>query len=110
MKARLWRIRDRATFEALRQPDARVSKGPLALSFVGGDGPPRLGFAVGRKVGGAVQRNRLRRRLRAVFAEMAGELPPGAYLVSASRGAAELPYRELRELARWMAERVPRRP
>jgi len=44
--------------------------------------PPRVAFAVGRRVGSAVERNRLRRQLRAVAAELAPDLEPGAYLVS----------------------------
>jgi ribonuclease P protein component len=47
------------------------------------DGPPALAFAVARRIGGAVVRNRIRRRLRAVFAELdrRGELPRRWYLV-----------------------------
>ena len=36
-----------------------------------GDDPPRLACAVSRKVGSAVVRNRVRRRLRAAFEELA---------------------------------------
>jgi ribonuclease P protein component len=51
---------------------------------------PRLGLAVPRKVGGAVQRNRLKRRLRAVFDELADTLPPEHdYVLSAREGLAE---------------------
>jgi ribonuclease P protein component len=57
--------------------------------------PPRVAFAVGRRVGPAVARNRVRRQLRAVVAELAPELRPGAYLV-AYRGAPGLPFEELR--------------
>jgi ribonuclease P protein component len=39
-----------------------------------GEGP-RLGLAVSRQLGGAVERNRLKRRLRAAFDEVAAELP-----------------------------------
>jgi ribonuclease P protein component len=39
-----------------------------------GEGP-RLGLAVSRQLGGAVERNRLKRRLRAAFDELAAELP-----------------------------------
>jgi ribonuclease P protein component len=39
-----------------------------------GDGEgPRLGLAVSRQLGGAVERNRLKRRLRAAFDELPGE-------------------------------------
>lgn len=51
---------------------------------------PRLGLAVPRKVGGAVQRNRLKRRLRAVFEELASTLPAEHdYVLSAREGLAE---------------------
>ena len=44
--------------------------------------PPRVAYAVGRKAGGAVARNQVRRRLRAATRAHAGELEPGrAYLV-----------------------------
>lgn len=39
---------------------------------------PHVGYAIGRGVGSAVVRNRLRRRLRAILAEL--ELSPGLYL------------------------------
>ena len=59
--------------------------GPLRLRVVeSGPGPPRVAYAVGRSVGNAVQRNRLRRRLRAAVAEHRGLLrPDAAYLFSA---------------------------
>ena len=58
--------------------------------------PPRVAFAVGRGVGGAVARNRVRRRLRAATRCHAGELVPGrAYLVGATAAAADASYGEL---------------
>ncbi len=44
--------------------------------------PPRVAYAVGRRAGGAVARNKVRRRLRAATRAHARELQPGrAYLV-----------------------------
>lgn len=58
--------------------------------------PPRVAYAIGRTVGGAVVRNRLRRQLRAVLCEFGPLLHPGAYLVAAAPGAASLSFGELR--------------
>jgi ribonuclease P protein component len=59
--------------------------------------PPRAAFAVGKPVGGAVLRNRVRRRLRSALRELqaADRLPRGTYLVGATAVAATLPYPEL---------------
>ncbi|MDR3649738.1 MAG: ribonuclease P protein component [Acidimicrobiales bacterium] len=94
-----WRIRDRATFEELRRHGHRSRRGPVTVTFVevGDPGVPRVAYAVGKRVGGAVVRNRLRRRLRAVVADAAGSLAPGAYLVAAGREAAGLPYEDLKD-------------
>ncbi|MGI8685357.1 MAG: ribonuclease P protein component [Acidimicrobiales bacterium] len=94
------RIRDTATFAALRRSRRRVRRGPFTVTFVSDSptGPPRVAYAIGRSVGGAVVRNRLRRRLRAVVSELEPQLRPGAYLVGAAPEAASLSFGELQEM------------
>ena len=97
----VWRVRDRSTFRDLRRRGRRVQHGPLTVRWVPADaGPPRVAYAIGRPVGGAVERNRLRRRLRALVAEHADTLRPGAYLIIASPTAATLDHGDLRRTLR----------
>jgi ribonuclease P protein component len=53
----------------------------------GGD-PPRVGLSVGRKVGGAVERNQVKRLLREACAQHADALPTGHDLVVVARADA----------------------
>lgn len=98
----MWRIRDRSTFSALRRA-RRVTRGLLTVAWLAEENaaPPRLAFAISRKVGPAVSRNRVRRRLREL-ARQTG-LAPGAWLVIVSPGAASAPFATL---ATWWSDAV----
>jgi len=93
----IWRIRDRATFDALAT-GRRRRRGPISMTFLPGDPsfPPRVAYAVGKRVGPAVVRNRVRRRLRAaMWAHRAQLRPGGAYLFGAAPAAASAPFAEI---------------
>jgi ribonuclease P protein component len=108
----LWRITDRRAFQALREQGRRVHRGPLTVTWVapsaGANTPPQAGFAVGRSAGGAVLRNRIRRRLRAALRELQaqGRLPAGTYLLGGGAELAELPWPALLELLAAALEEV----
>jgi ribonuclease P protein component len=92
----IWRVERRETFLALRAA-RRSRSGPLTVSWIPGEPtvPARVAFAVGRKVGPAVERNRVRRRLRALIRETPTTVPAGAYLIGVAPGATRLSYAEL---------------
>jgi ribonuclease P protein component len=60
-----------------------------------GDGRPELAFAVSKRCGGAVERNLIRRRLRAAADHLAADLRAGAYLVRTDPGVLDLTYAEV---------------
>jgi ribonuclease P protein component len=55
-----------------------------------------VAFALGRALGPAVTRNRLRRRLRAILRELEPSLPGGQLLIGANPNAIELTFDALR--------------
>lgn len=100
-------VRTRREFSTLSSSRNRGRSGPLWV--VRADAPRddhavetgaiQVAFAIGKPVGSAVVRNRLRRRLRAAMAdfERAGELAPGLYLVGVRPEGATLRFATLTE-------------
>ncbi|MEI2764932.1 MAG: ribonuclease P protein component [Dermatophilaceae bacterium] len=88
------RLRRSADFRAAaRGPRSTRAGGPLmVISLRAADPstvrPTRVGFAVGRPVGGAVVRNRTRRRLRAIVAARLDGIPSGVDVVVRATPAA----------------------
>ncbi len=108
----IWRIRDRASFLELRRKGTRARSGAISVVFapLDHDEPARVAYAVGRDTGGAVVRNRVRRRLRsALFATSCNgptTLSGGLYLVQAGRGAVSLGADQLRHQLSSAAQRA----
>jgi len=74
------RMRHSSDFASVLRGGAHGRGGPLVVHqrLAGGEGPPLVGFVVGRGVGSSVQRHLVTRRLRAQMAHRLVMLPPGS--------------------------------
>ncbi len=93
---RLQRLRSPRDFQRVRAQGRRVSGALLTLGYavqVESDrigGYTRIGLSVSRRVGGAVIRNRVKRRLREIMRRKLARIAPGYDLVITARpGAAD---------------------
>ena len=103
------RVRERDAFVRIRRDGARVRADSLWCSYVLDPDlvPPQVAFAIGRAVGTAVRRNRLRRRLRALLAR--SDVSPGLYLIGATTRASEHTFAELDRAVQSMLDTIERR-
>lgn len=97
------RLRRRSDFAEVVRRGRRTARGPLVFHYappVSDEAAPACaGFVVGKVVGGAVVRNRVRRRLREVVRARLAALPPGSRLVvRAQPGADALSYAAIADL------------
>lgn len=104
-------LRRKADFDAIGRSGAVRSTRLMVLrSLRTGRPETRIGMSTPRTLGGAVQRNRVRRRLRALVKEQLHGEPPGIragwdLLLITRPEAANATYGELREALRSLLER-----
>lgn len=101
-------LKKRSEFLAVQRGEKRRGRYFLLEVLAGQrEGPARVGITVTRKQGNAVERNRMRRRLRAVVRGISEELQPGSdYVIVARRDVLDAPFDALQaELSRRITSR-----
>lgn len=96
-------IRRQSDFSRLREAGRRHRQGPITVTFCSGD-QRAVAMAIPKRVGNAVVRNRVRRRIRAILATT--DAVPGMYLVSVAPEAATMTYQELQAVLATAVEKV----
>lgn len=88
------RLRESREFQRVSQGGTRRhSPSFIVVVLFRSNSLTRLGLTVSRKVGGAVQRNRIKRLVREFFRIHCGQLPTGVDIsIIAKKGAADLSY------------------
>jgi len=82
------RLRQRAEFDRVYQGGERHSSANMTVIFLAATGGSRVGFTAGKALGGAVERNRIRRRLREAVRRHLRELKTPAEIVFHPRKSA----------------------
>jgi len=104
-------ISDRAVFTAIRTNGRHVRSADLRFRYLPGEPEeiPQVAYSISRKVGSAVTRNRIRRRLRALFSEHFDDqavAPICAGIVIVLPGAADQTFGELRTQVQELMKKV----
>ena len=106
------RLRERKDFKRVYQRGQTLALPTLALYWrKSGKAGPRIGFSVSKKLGGAVERNRLKRRYRAIARQLLPQFPAGVDLIFVARpAAAKADYRrQSAEMAQALAQVAAKR-
>ena len=91
---RRYRLQKNRAFQYVYRRGQSVACRDLVLLSAPGR-QKKVGFSVSKKVGNAVTRNKVRRRLRECFRPLLGDVKTGLYVVIARPSAANAAFRDL---------------
>lgn len=104
------RLKRTAEFSAVMRGGVRTGCATVVVYIVKtGDANSMAGLAVSKAVGGAVVRNTIKRRLRAIAAELLHDMPGVSMVIRALPPAATASYSQLRQDTRGAAHRAYRK-
>lgn len=91
-----FRLTKNGSFNYLYSHGLRASDKRVRLCFIKSKSSVRIGFSVSNKIGKAVVRNKVKRRMRAIIRTLLPDIKPCQAVFIAAVGVAELDYTELK--------------
>lgn len=98
---RRYRLQKNRTFQYVYRRGKSVACRDLVMLYAKGRST-QVGFSVSKKVGNAVTRNLVKRRLRECFRPYLGDVKTGLYVIVARPSAAEATFQSLRRDVRYL--------
>ena len=101
---RQYRLKKNRAFQYVYRRGHSAACRDLVMLFARGR-ELKVGFSVSKKVGNAVTRNRVKRRLRECFRPYLGDVKPGLYIIVARPSAAEATFQSLQRDVRYLLKK-----
>ena len=96
MLSKKYRLTKNGSFSYLYAHGSSVRAKLIKINFVPSKSGVKIGFSVNNKIGHAVVRNKVKRRMRAIAAEFIPRLKPCQFVFVVSVGVDKLSYEEIK--------------
>ncbi len=106
MLSKKYRLTKNGSFSYLYTHGSRAKTRLIKLNYASSKSGVKIGFSVNNKIGHAVVRNKVKRRMRAVAAEFIPLLKPCQLVFVVSVGVDELSFNEIRTRMRTLIQKA----